>query len=131
MNTPIIKLNFINQNLHKFIPKKGTPLSGAYDIYCAEEKNVVLKPLQRKLIRTGMSVQMPDDFEMLLRPRSGLAYKHGITLLNTPATIDSDYRGEIKVLLINLSDQDFCVEFGVFSNVFLFVPNTRASILYI
>lgn len=103
----------------KIINKSDNPLpayetSGAagMDVRAFVPETVVLKPLERKLIPTGLYLEMPEGFEAQLRPRSGLALKHGITLPNAPATIDSDYRGEIQVALINLSSENFIVNSG-------------------
>ena len=82
------------------------------DLRANLEAPVTLKPLQRALIPTGLFIALPEGHEAQIRPRSGLAYKHGISIVNSPGTIDADYRGEIKVLLVNLSDQDFVVEDG-------------------
>lgn len=82
------------------------------DLRANLEAPVTLKPLQRALIPTGLFIELPEGHEAQIRPRSGLAYKHGISIVNSPGTIDADYRGEIKVLLVNLSDQDFVVEDG-------------------
>jgi len=82
------------------------------DLRANLESSVLLKPLQRALIPTGLFLELPNGYEAQIRPRSGLAYKHGISIVNSPGTIDADYRGEIKVLLVNLSDQDFAVEDG-------------------
>jgi dUTP pyrophosphatase len=82
------------------------------DIHAFIQKEIELSPMQRKLIPTGLFIELPPGFEAQVRPRSGLAIKHGITVLNTPGTIDSDYRGEIKVILINLSDKKFVIKDG-------------------
>lgn len=82
------------------------------DLRANLEAPVTLKPLQRALIPTGLFIELPEGHEAQIRPRSGLAYKQGISIVNSPGTIDADYRGEIKVLLVNLSDQDFVVEDG-------------------
>ncbi|HUH19951.1 dUTP diphosphatase [Albibacterium sp.] len=106
----IIKV--INKSGHE-LPNYQTEASAGMDLRAnLSEGNVVLKPLQRVLISTGLYIELPMGFEAQIRPRSGLAYKHGITVLNSPGTIDADYRGEIKVLLINLSDQPFEVVHG-------------------
>ncbi len=106
----IIKV--INKSGHE-LPNYQTEASAGMDLRAnLPEGNVVLKPLQRVLIPTGLYIELPMGFEAQIRPRSGLAYKHGITVLNSPGTIDADYRGEIKVLLINLSDQPFEVVHG-------------------
>ena len=87
------------------IPAYQTKEAAGFDLHSIED--VVIKPGERKLISTGLAFEIPYGYEIQIRPRSGLAYKHGITVLNTPGTIDSDYRGEIKVLLINHSNEDF------------------------
>ena len=92
------------------IPHYQTLGSAGFDLHSVDD--VVLKPMERVLISTGLSFEIPDGYEIQIRPRSGLAYKHGITVLNTPGTIDSDYRGEIKVLLINLSNENFEIKIG-------------------
>jgi dUTP pyrophosphatase len=93
------------------LPSPATPGSAGYDLASAEDG--VLGPLERKLFRTGFSIALPDGYECQLRPRSGLALRHGITLPNTPATIDSDYRGELMVALVNLSTETFEVTRGM------------------
>lgn len=82
------------------------------DLRAFVREPIVLAPLERKLIPTGLSIELPAGYEAQVRPRSGLAYKHGITVLNSPGTIDADYRGEIGVVLVNLSDQPFTIEDG-------------------
>jgi dUTP pyrophosphatase len=106
-----MKINIINQSKHP-LPSYQTPSSAGMDLRANLEAPVLLKPLQRALIPTGLYLEIPDGYEAQIRPRSGLAYKHGISIVNSPGTIDADYRGEIKVLLVNLSDQDFSVEDG-------------------
>ncbi|MBL7779049.1 MAG: dUTP diphosphatase [Chitinophagales bacterium] len=105
--------------LIKIINRSSNPLpayetngSAGMDVRAFIDSDVVLKPMQRMLIPTGLFIELPDGYEAQLRPRSGLAFKSGITLPNSPATIDSDYRGEIKVALINLSDTDFTIKNG-------------------
>ena len=88
-------------------PAYATPLSAGVDLRANLEAPVVLQPLQRMLIPTGLYIALPPGYEAQTRPRSGLAIKHGITVLNSPGTIDADYRGELKVILVNLSDQPF------------------------
>ena len=95
------------------IPEYETLNSAGLDLAAAIENDIVLKPMERKLIPTGFSIGLPESYEAQIRPRSGLALKNGITVLNSPGTIDSDYRGEIGVILINLSDQDFTVTRGM------------------
>ena len=91
------------------LPAYATPLSAGVDLRAALEEPVVLAPLGRALIPTGLYMAIPAGFEGQVRPRSGLAAKHGVTVLNTPGTIDADYRGEIKVILVNLSEVPFTV----------------------
>ena len=93
-------------------PSYQTEDSAGMDLRADLEAPVTLKPLERKLISTGLSIELPKGFEAQIRPRSGLAYKHGIGIVNSPGTIDADYRGVIQVLLVNLSNQDFVVEDG-------------------
>ena len=92
------------------IPMKMTPGSAGFDLFAAIEEPVILQPMQRKLIPCGFAIAVPAGFEAQIRPRSGLAIKHGITLINSPGTIDSDYRGEVCCPMINLSDQPFTIE---------------------
>ena len=92
------------------IPQYQTSQSAGFDLHSIED--IVLLPGERKLISTGLSFEIPQGYEIQIRPRSGLAYKHGISVLNSPGTIDSDYRGEIKVLLINYSDEEFEIKLG-------------------
>ena len=92
------------------IPRYMTEGSAGIDVSANIEKEVELKPLERYLVPTGIKLEIPQGFEIQVRPRSGLAFKHGITVLNTPGTIDSDYRGEVKVLLINLSNETYKIQ---------------------
>jgi dUTP pyrophosphatase len=111
MNNTTLPVNVINQSKHA-LPSYQTVHSAGMDLRANLEAPVTLKPLQRALIPTGLFIALPEGHEAQIRPRSGLAYKHGISIVNSPGTIDADYRGEIKVLLVNLSDQDFVVEDG-------------------
>jgi len=106
-----MKINIINQSKHA-LPSYQTSSSAGMDLRANLEKSVILNPLQRALIPTGLYLELPIGYEAQIRPRSGLAYKHGISIVNSPGTIDADYRGEIKVLLVNLSDQSFTVDDG-------------------
>ena len=106
-----MKINIINQSKHT-LPSYQTSSSAGMDLRANLEQSVILNPLQRALIPTGLYLELPVGYEAQIRPRSGLAYKHGISIVNSPGTIDADYRGEIKVLLVNLSDQSFTVEDG-------------------
>jgi len=92
------------------IPAYQTEEAAGFDLHSIDD--IVIKPSERKLIATGLAFDIPAGYEIQIRPRSGLAYKHGITVLNTPGTIDSDYRGEIKVLLINHSNENFEIKVG-------------------
>lgn len=94
------------------LPEYSTKLSAGMDLRAYLNEPVALKPLERKLIPTGLYIELPQGYEAQIRPRSGLAIKKGITVLNTPGTIDADYRGEIRVILINLSQEDFVIENG-------------------
>jgi dUTP pyrophosphatase len=106
-----LKVKVINRSKHP-LPEYATSLSAGLDLKAAIESPITLKPLQRMLIPTGIFMELPSGYEAQVRPRSGLAVKHGITVLNTPGTIDADYRGEVKVLLVNLSDADFVINDG-------------------
>jgi dUTP pyrophosphatase len=111
------------------LPVKMSELAAGFDLHAAVSEPVVLSPGERKLIPTGFSMAMPADLEAQIRPRSGLAYKHGITCLNSPGTIDADYRGEVKVLLINLGQEPFTIERGerIAQMVFQVVPTIVIS----
>lgn len=106
-----MEVKIINKSHHP-LPAYATELSAGMDIRANLSEPVVLKPLERKLIPTGLYIALPEGYEAQMRPRSGLAIKHGITLLNTPGTIDADYRGEIGVILVNLSAEPFTVNDG-------------------
>ena len=93
-------------------PAYATEQSAGMDLKAATDAPITLRPLERALIPTGLKIALPDGFQAEIRPRSGLAAKHGVTVLNTPGTIDADYRGEVNVILVNLSDQPFTVEPG-------------------
>jgi dUTP pyrophosphatase len=94
------------------LPGYSTELSAGMDLRASLSEEIILKPLERKLIPTGLYIELPASYEAQIRPRSGLAYKHGITVLNSPGTIDADYRGEIGVILVNLSNENFTIENG-------------------
>ena len=106
-----MKVKIINQSKHP-LPQYQTSSSAGMDLRADLNQPVSIKPLERKLVGTGLYIELPMGFEAQIRPRSGLAFKHGLTVLNSPGTIDADYRGEIKVLLINLSDTEFVVNDG-------------------
>lgn len=104
-------IKVINKSKHD-LPKYQTELSAGMDLYANIDEPITLKPLERTLVKTGLFISLPKDYEAQIRPRSGLAFKNGITVLNTPGTIDADYRGEIGVILVNLSSQDFTINDG-------------------
>jgi len=106
-----MQINIVNKSKHP-LPLYETIHSAGMDIRANLDKPIILKTLERALISTGLFIELPEGFEAQVRPRSGLAFKKGITVLNTPGTIDADYRGEIKVILINLSNEEFIVEDG-------------------
>ena len=97
---------------HQPLPAYATAQSAGMDLRANLEESIVLHPLEHRLIPTGLFISLPEGYEAQVRPRSGLAFKHGITVLNAPGTIDADYRGEIGVLLVNLSNTDFVVNDG-------------------
>lgn len=106
-----MQINIINKSNNP-LPAYETSGSAGMDIRAFVESEISLKPFERKLIPTGLFIELPEGYEAQLRPRSGLAFKHGISLPNSPATIDSDYRGELKVALINLSNEEFIIKNG-------------------
>ena len=106
-----MKVKIVNHSKHA-LPEYQTPLSAGLDIRANLDESVTLRPLERAMIPTGLFVELPEGCEMQIRPRSGLAAKHGITVLNSPGTIDADYRGEIKVILVHLSNEPFTIESG-------------------
>lgn len=106
-----IKIKVINRSNNP-LPEYETPSAAGMDVRARLSEPVVLKPLQRALIPTGLFIELPHGYECQMRPRSGLALKSGISLVNTPGTVDSDYRGEIGAILINLSDTDFTISDG-------------------
>ena len=106
-----IKVQIINKG-HQPLPAFATPQSAGMDLRANIDEAIVLHPMERRLVPTGLYMALPAGYEAQIRPRSGLALKHGITVLNTPGTIDADYRGEIMVLLINFSTEDFVINDG-------------------
>lgn len=106
-----MQVRITNQSKHA-LPAYQTIASAGMDLRANLEEAVTLKPLERVLIPTGLFIELPAGYEAQIRPRSGLAYKHGVTVLNSPGTIDADYRGEIKVLLVNISAEAFVVQDG-------------------
>ena len=106
-----MKVKVIN-NSHHPLPRYETPLSAGMDVRANLSEPIVLRPLERALVPTGLFVELPAGYEMQVRPRSGLATKYGLTVLNAPGTVDADYRGEVKVILANLSNADFTINDG-------------------
>jgi len=106
-----MKVKIVNKSSNP-LPGYSTELSAGMDLRAFVSEDIVLKPLQRVLVPTGLFIELIEGFEAQIRPRSGLAIKHGITVLNTPGTIDADYRGEICVILVNLSQDDFVIKNG-------------------
>ena len=106
-----MNVKIVNKSKHA-LPEYQTSLSAGLDIRANLDESVTLRPLERAMIPTGLFVELPEGCEMQIRPRSGLAAKHGITVLNSPGTIDADYRGEIKVILVNLSNEPFVIQAG-------------------
>lgn len=107
----MVKIKIVNRGSQQ-LPVYATPESAGMDLRANITEPIVLHPLERRIIPTGLYIALPPGYEAQVRPRSGLAFKHGITVLNSPGTIDSDYRGELGVLLVNLSNEDFTVEAG-------------------
>lgn len=106
-----MQIPIINKSHHP-LPLYETNASAGMDIRAFIPESIVLKPLERTLVKTGLYIELPQGYEAQVRPRSGLAFKKGITVLNSPGTIDADYRGEIGVILVNLSNSDFLIEDG-------------------
>lgn len=110
-NSATVQIPIINKSRYPF-PQYATPYAAGMDVYANLTEPITLAPLQRQLVPTGLFIALPAGYEAQLRPRSGWALKHGITLLNSPGTIDADYRGEIGVILANLSDTPFTINPG-------------------
>ncbi|RLD23748.1 MAG: dUTP diphosphatase [Bacteroidetes bacterium] len=106
-----MKVKVVNKSSNE-LPKYQTAQSAGMDLRSVVENDILLEPLERVLVGTGIFIELPEGFEAQIRPRSGLAYKHGISVLNSPGTIDADYRGEIKVLLVNLSNEPYLIKAG-------------------
>ena len=106
-----MKINIINKSKHQ-LPHYETNASAGMDLRANISASITLRPLERTIVKTGLFIELPIGFEAQVRPRSGLAAKKGITVLNAPGTVDADYRGEIGVILINLSNEDFIIEDG-------------------
>ena len=108
-----MKINIVKLKETAFTPECGTDYSAGYDLRACIEQDIVVKPGGRALVGLGIAMQIPNGYFGMICPRSGLAAKHGITVLNAPGIIDSDYRGELKSLMINLSDEDFTITHGM------------------
>lgn len=106
-----MEIKIVNRSRHA-LPAYATPQSAGMDLRASLSQPIVLKPLQRALVPTGLSIELPQGYEAQVRPRSGLALKSGIGLLNSPGTIDADYRGEIGVIVVNLSNEEFVISDG-------------------
>lgn len=106
-----MKIQVVNQSKHP-LPEYATELSAGLDLRANIDEPIELKPLERTLVSTGLFIALPKGYEAQIRPRSGLAFKNGVTVLNSPGTIDADYRGELKVLLVNLSNTSFIINDG-------------------
>ncbi|MBQ4898991.1 MULTISPECIES: dUTP diphosphatase [Paenibacillus] len=124
-----VQIQLIAGNEDIELPRKMSELASGFDLYAAVTEELVLHPGERQLVPTGIAIAMPGGLEAQIRPRSGLAFKHGITCLNTPGTIDADYRGEIKVLLINLGQEPFTIKRNerIAQMVFQIVPEVNLS----
>lgn len=106
-----MKIKIINKSTHP-LPEYATEYSAGLDLRANIDTDITLQPLERSLVPTGLFIELPKGYEAQIRPRSGLALKHGLTVLNTPGTIDADYRGEIRVILVNLSNEPFVIKNG-------------------
>ena len=106
-----MKIKIINKSKHE-LPSYASVAAAGMDLRANLSESIVLKSLERTLVATGLFIELPSGFEAQIRPRSGLAFKNGLTVLNSPGTIDADYRGEIKVILVNLSKEDFIINDG-------------------
>lgn len=107
----MVKIKIVNRGTQQ-LPAYATPQSAGMDLRANISEPITLQPMERRIIPTGLHIALPEGYEAQVRPRSGLAFKHGITVLNSPGTIDADYRGELGVLLINLSTEPFVIEAG-------------------
>lgn len=121
-------IEIINQSKHP-LPKYETTGSAGMDLHANIDSEILLKPMGRVLVKTGLFMALPEGYEAQIRPRSGLAYKKGLTVLNSPGTIDADYRGEIGVVLINLSEESFIIKDGERIAQMVIAPYTRAELI--
>lgn len=106
-----MKIKVVNKSKHQ-LPAYSTALSAGMDIRANIDKEIVLRPLERAIVKTGLFLEMPEGYEAQMRPRSGLAINKGVTILNSPGTIDADYRGEVCIILINFSNENFVIKDG-------------------
>ena len=123
-----MQIKIINKSQHP-LPNYETNASAGMDLRANLTESITLKPLERTLVKTGLFIELPIGYEAQVRPRSGLAYKKGITVLNSPGTVDADYRGEIKVILINLSLENFKVEPGQRIAQMVLCPVVKAELV--
>ena len=121
-------IEVINQSKHP-LPKYETTGSAGMDLHANIDSEILLKPMGRALVKTGLFMALPEGYEAQIRPRSGLAYKKGLTVLNSPGTIDADYRGEIGVILINLSEEPYIIKDGERIAQMVISPYTRAELI--
>lgn len=121
-------IEIINQSKHP-LPKYETTGSAGMDLHANIDSEILLKPMGRVLVKTGLFMALPEGYEAQIRPRSGLAYKKGLTVLNSPGTIDADYRGEIGVILINLSEESFIIKDGERIAQMVIATYTRAELI--
>lgn len=121
-------IEIINQSKHP-LPKYETTGSAGMDLHANIDSEILLKPMGRVLVKTGLFMALPEGYEAQIRPRSGLAYKKGLTVLNSPGTIDADYRGEIGVILVNLSEEPFIIKDGERIAQMVIAPYTRAELI--
>jgi len=121
-----MKIQIINKSKHA-TPSYATIQSAGMDLRANIDEDITLEPLERRLIPTGLHIALPDGFEAQVRPRSGLAYKHGLSVLNAPGTIDADYRGDVGVILIKLSKEPFIIKDGERIAQLVIAPYTKAE----
>lgn len=129
MSKPILKIKRLPHARNIPLPSYATPLSSGLDLRAAIEQPITVKPLERVLIPTGLILEIPEGYEGQVRPRSGLALKKGITVLNSPGTIDADYRGEVKVILINLGSEEVVIEPGERIAQLVIAPVQRVEVM--
>tara|TARA_B100001057_G_scaffold483208_1_gene559638 strand:+ start:1137 stop:1571 length:435 start_codon:yes stop_codon:yes gene_type:complete len=123
-----MKIEIINRSKHP-LPKYETLGSAGMDLHANISEDILLKPMQRALVTTGLFIALPHLYEAQIRPRSGLAHKSGVSVLNSPGTIDADYRGEIGVILINLSEKDFIIKDGERIAQMIIAPYTMTELI--